>query len=953
MKSRIPFILSLILIGINTILIAQTGTIKGVVTDKKTKETIVGANVYLEGSTIGSTTNLEGQYEIKGIKQGTYNVIVSFISYKKQRLQKIVVKANQPITINIELEEEVTTIKGVEITAVRKKDTDVSIISSIKKSDAVVSGVSSQQISKTSDKDASEVVRRIPGVTIIDDRFIVVRGLNERYNSVLLNGAGTPSSESDVKSFSFDVIPSNAIDRILVYKTPSPELPADFAGANIQIFSKNVIDNNTFSISYNSGFKTSTTAKSFHTYNGGATDAFGFDDGSRDIPSIIPTTQDFQQIINNPTLENKELRTSFGRAFSKEWESFAIKAPIDQSVSTLFARKFKIRKMQISNITSLSYNNSYNYSENMIASYINYDTINDKSVYTYEFNDKNYSQTSAINGLMNWSLTINGNHSLEFKNIFNQQGISKTTIREGAEYYRGIFVKATELSYSERRLYTSQLNGNHKFFKDNSTVNWTLGYSTTTRKQPDVRRLTKTLGFEQDIENPYYNQYSLYFPNRADPELAGRLFTDMNEILKVFSVELTQKINILKSMQPSIKMGGYFEDKDRDFNSRLFGFVRNSATPWDMGYKTTEEIFSDANINSQKGIKIDEATNPSDSYNAETQLKSGYIMAKFIALKKITVTGGVRLESYGLTLSTMNANYTEFKKQTDTIDLFPSVNISYQINEKNLIRIAYGKTINRPEFREIAPYIFYNFEEKAGVYGNPDLKSAYIQNIDLRYELYPSPTEMVNIGVFYKKFSNPIEAVSINAGSGKNITFKNADNAESFGAELDARKSLAFLSSKNRYFSWIKDMSVVLNASLIKSIVTIEDPLERGKSRPMQGQSPYIINTGFFYQNDSAQFSFTILYNVIGPRIAFVGTVNDPHIYEMPRNLLDLSISKNFGKHLAVKFGVKNLLNQKIVYQQEEEVYLSNSPSVLSKRIQVTKSSIPGSQFNLGVTYIF
>ncbi len=942
-----------ILLGINSLIVAQTSVIKGVITDKKTKETIIGANVYIENTTIGATTNLDGQYEIKGVKQGTYNIMVSFISYKKQKIQKVVVKANQPTILNIELEEEVTTIKGVEITATRKKDTEVSIISSIKKSDAVVSGVSSQQISKTSDKDASEVVRRIPGVTIIDDRFIVVRGLNERYNTVLLNGAGTPSSESDVKSFSFDVIPSNAIDRILVYKTPSPELPADFAGANIQIYSKNVIDNNTFSLSYNTGFKTSTTAKSFHTYNGGEMDVFGFDDGTRGIPSIIPSTQEFQAIINNPTPANKELRTNFGRAFSKEWESFDIKAPIDQSISALFARKFKINKMQLSNITSLSYSNSYNYSENSLASYINYDTINDKSVLSYQFNDKNYSKTVAINGLMNWALVINKDHSIEFKNTINQQGISKTTLRDGAEYYRGIFVKSTELSFNERSLYSGQLNGLHKFWKDNTSFNWTLAYSTTSRKQPDVRRLTKTLGFEQDIENPYYNQYSLYFPNRADPELAGRLFTDMDEKLKVFSAELTQRLTILESMQPSIKIGGYFENKDRNFNSRLFGFVRNSGTPWDLGYKPTDVIFADENINTQNGIRIDEATNPSDSYTAETELKSGYIMAKFTALKKVIVSGGVRIENYGLSLSTMNANYTAFEKKTDTLDVFPSINISYQINEKNLFRVAYGKTINRPEFREIAPYIFYNFEEKAGVYGNPELQSAYIQNIDFRYELYPTPSEMVNIGVFYKNFSNPIEAVAINAGSGKNITFKNADKAESYGAEVDIRKSLAFLKSKNRYFSWVNDMSLVLNTSLIKSVVTISDPLERGKNRPMQGQSPYIINTGVFYQNDSAQFSFTILYNVIGPRIAFVGTVNDPHIIEMPRNLIDFSISKNFGKHLSLKLGVKNLLNQPIKYQQEEEVYLSNSPSTLSKRIQVIKSSIPGSQINLGITYIF
>ena len=194
----------------------------------------------------------------------------------------------------------------------------------------------------------------------------------------------------------------------------------------------------------------------------------------------------------------------------------------------------------------------------------------------------------------------------------------------------------------------------------------------------------------------------------------------MNEKLKTFAVDLVQKINCLQSLQPSIKMGANFENKTVLFNSRLFGFVRNSSTPWDLGYKPVEVVFSDTNINTKKGIRIDEATNPSDSYTAQTQLEAGYLMAKFIAFKKITVSGGVSNRELCINTFSMNANYSEYKQSYDTLDIFPSVNISYQFNKKNLVRVAYGKTINRPEFREIAPYIFYNFEEKAGIYGNPD-----------------------------------------------------------------------------------------------------------------------------------------------------------------------------------------------------------------------------------------
>ncbi len=930
----------------------QNGSIKGIVTDKKTNETIIGANIFFIETQIGTSTNLEGEYDIKNIKPGYYNIRVSFISYKNNTYNNVKIEANKTTTLNISLEEEIITMNQVTIQAIRKNNTEVSIINSIKNSNSVVSGVSSQQISKTADKDASEVVRRIPGITIIDDRFIVVRGLSERYNTVLLNGATTPSSESDVKAFSFDVIPSNAIDRIMVYKTPSPELPADFAGANIQIFSKNIQDENSFSLSYNAGFKASTTAKTFHKYIGGANDLLGFDDGTRDIPSIMPSTNDFQDIINNPTPENKQLRTDIGRSFNKTWDSYADKAPIDQSASLLFARNFKVKKLTISNLSSISYSNSYKYSENNITSYLDYDTINDLSVISYNFLDKIYSQSVSMSGLMNWSVVYK-NSSIEFKNLLNQQGTSKTTIREGIENYRSQNLKSTELSYNERTLYSGQINGNHKFFQENTTIKWTYGYSLALRKQPDTRRLTKILSFDQDEESPYYNVYSYYFPNRADPELAGRLFSDMNEKLSVYSIDITQKLNVLKNFQPIIKAGTYIESKDREFNSRLFGFVRNSSTPWNIGYKTIDEIFADTNINAKKGIKIDESTNPNDSYTANTMIKAGYASLIFNPIKKLTISGGIRIEKHILTLISTNANFTEFKKEIDTTNIFPSLNISYQLNEKNLIRFAYGKTINRPEFREIAPYIFYNFEEKAGIYGNPELKSSYIQNYDFRFEAYPSANEMINIGVFYKKFHNPIEAIAINAGSGKNFSFDNTETAESFGAELDIRKSIKYINPSNKYFRWINDISLVLNGSLIKSTVTVNDPLAIEKTRSMQGQSPYIVNMGVFYQNDSAKFSITILYNVIGKRIAYVGTILDPHIYEMPRNLLDVSISKKFGKHLSFKFNIKDIFNQPIVFQQENNVFLSSSPTELSKRIQETKSTIPGRQFSFGITYQF
>ncbi len=495
----------------------------------------------------------------------------------------------------------------------------------------------------------------------------------------------------------------------------------------------------------------------------------------------------------------------------------------------------------------------------------------------------------------------------------------------------------------------SQLGGNHKLFDGNTKFTWTIGYSKVTREQPDIRRLTSTLPLIQEPDNSYFGQYCVYFPNRADPELAGRLFLNMNEKIWVYSADIEQKIKINDKHEPTLKFGFFQENKYRTFNSRLFGFVRNSQTPWYYGYQNVDTLFADYNINYSKGIRLDEATIPTDSYTAENELSAGYIAVKHVLWKKFSIYGGIRIEKNQMILTSKNANLSEYVQCRDTINLFPSINLSYNFNTQSLIRFAYGKTINRPEFREIAPYNFYNFEEKAGMYGNPNLKSAYIDNIDLRYEFYPSNSEIVNIGMFFKSFTNPIEANAISAGSGKNFTFKNAENAQSLGFEIDVKKTFSKLNTNLPFFKWIKNTAIVLNASYINSQVKITDPMAREKIRPMQGQSPYIINTGIFYQNDSLKFSCSIMYNVIGRRIAYVGDVDNPHIYELPRNSLDATLIKTIFNKVQLKFGIKDILNQAIVYEQYETVRLSSSPDVEQTRVQTIKSVKPGMQVIIGI----
>lgn len=928
-------------------LMAQGESISGTVMDQKTKETIVGAAVIIQGTTTGASTDLNGVFTIKGLQPGSYNIVVSYISYKKQIIENVKVEKGKTTELNIELEEEITTIQGATITASRRTDTEISMISSIKASNLVVSGVSSQMIAKSQDRDAAEVIKRVPGITLQGNRFVIIRGLSERYNTVWLNGSATPSSETDIRAFSFDMVPSSLIDNILVYKTPAPELPGDFAGAAIQIFTKNLPDQKGVSVSYSASYRSTTSLKEFYKYEGGKYDWLGFDDGTRSLPKDFPDAH-LNEIPR--TTEGKALRTEIGRSLNKIWTAAPMTAPLDNRLSLGLAGKFRWGKVSINNITSLNYSNTYDTRSVYRANYLAYDTINDVSDTAYYFNDKVYSNTAKIGALHNWALVFGNNQLIEFRNLFNQAGTSITTLSEGRDNYGGSDIRSQELNYQNRSIYAGQLGGRHKFRSEAIKLDWTLGYSWAGKNQPDIRRITMIRN--DDPTSEYYDQYGVNFNFAANTDLNGRIYLKMDENIYTAAVNYEHKLRI-GSWFPEIKSGVYIEKKDRSFRARLLGYAiaKSSSFNWEIAYLPLDSIFADTNINATTGLKIDEQTNDIDSYNADHLLLAAYVGLKLPVFSRMNLYTGVRFESYDFNLRSGSAD-DPVLIENDTINWFPSANLTYSITEKSLLRLAWGMTINRPEYREIAPFNFFVYELKAYYKGNTALKSAYIHNIDLRYELYPTLYEMITIGAFYKRFTNPIEATMYAAGSGWDYTFTNADYAQCFGAEIDMRKSFANWSKRYRGLRWMRDLTLVFNASYINSRVIIPNASEVEKDRPMQGQSPYIVNVGMFYQNDSIGLSAGLMYNIVGKRIAFIGNAVDPHTWEMPRNLLDFNISKKIGKWFSIKASVNDILNQSVVFKQTE-VYSRDldgdgQGDEEISRDQMTRTFKPGTYFTLG-----
>ncbi len=945
---------------------AQTGVIKGMVTDSKTNESLIGTTVLIQGTTQGTVTDFDGNYLIPKVNPGTYNLVISFISYET-KIIRVEVKNGEETNLNVSLEPATLDIGEVKVVAQKRSDTEMSLLSSLKSGDLVVSGISSQQIGRSQDKDASEVIKRVPGVSIRDGKFVIVRGLTERYNTVWLNNSSTPSSESDVRSFSFDAIPSGLIDNILIYKTPSPELPADFAGAAINITTKSLVDKNGFSISIGSGGVQGTVFNDFYRYKGSNTDWLGFDNGTRALPSDFPSTTEFRQLADNSTSEDKVRITQLGQSFSSIWTPGKMKAKPDLTLSAGLQHRFALGKMSLSNISALNYSNKFLGEDIFRGAYEAYNTGNETAK-SYSFGDERFTNSTRLSGLTNWVLIFGNNQKIEFRNLFNQLGTTRTTLRDGENLYGGNFERSYELAYESRMIYSSQLGGDFSFLEGCDKLDFTLGYSYANKNQPDIRRVTTILPDQRPEGTPY----SLSINFNATPDQLGRLFLRNNENIWMTSVNNTFTFSLL-GINPELKTGIYLEKKDRIFTARNIGYVianimqfdwnltklPYSEIPFDESYfNAIRNVFSKDNINETTGLKIDESTNLSDSYSASNRLAAGYIGLKLPIAKVLNLNGGLRVEKNrqildGYSLDTGDSVHIN----NNHLDLFPSVNLTYNFTEELLFRLAYGRTINRPEFREISPFSFYNFEEKATIYGNIDLKNSYINNYDARLEWYPAIGEMVTIGGFYKEFSNPIEAHLKDYGTGWNYKYFNAIKANVYGLELDVRKTLADFGSQNNFLRYFKDLTLILNSSLIKSTIKNNDPTERDSTRALQGQSPYLINAGIYYQNDNNGLIVSVLYNRIGERIAYVGDTSNPHIYEEPFNSLDLTVRYQPKEFITISVGVKNLLDDYVVFQQYEKFNIDVTGDDIGdgivKLTDITREYKPGRVFSLGLTFNF
>ncbi|MCW3122023.1 MAG: TonB-dependent receptor [Flavipsychrobacter sp.] len=929
------------------------GTLKGSVKDVKNNGPLSGVVIAVTGSGKGAVTDFDGKYEITGIPAGTYEVVFSYTSYTSSK-QTITIGEGQEITLDQGMLPENTELKDQVIKASKVTNTETSVITEIKNSNSIVSGTSAAQISKTMDRNAADVVKRIPGVTIQDDRFIVVRGLPDRYNTVWLNDASTPSSESDKKAFSFDVIPAGLIDRVMIFKTPSPELPGDFAGGMVKVYTTSLADKNQLTVSLQTSSREYSTGTNFNYNAPSKTDQLGYDDGRRSIPNSVP------DYISSKNPAYKESINAWSKSFGNDWIVNTTKANPDARFSLAASNVWQLNKVKIGNTFGLAYANT---NTNMQIHRQDWDSVSR----SYNYNDIRSVNNVSVGVMDNVGVSI-GNSKIEFKNLYNQIGTSSLTIRRTIKD-TGVATNPDEKSYAmgyeSRATYSSQLTGTHKNNKDTRKYTWGIGYNDLFKNQPDLRRI-KYSKQQSDPDSLFRAQVS---SNVDIINGGGRYYSSLYEHTYSFNHQFTQKVHITDDVNLDLSAGNYLEYKDRSYKIRQLGYViKQSSGSLALTRLPINQIFADTNVGGSKLFNIGETTNKYDHYNGQNELIASFVSAKATIGKNINVVGGARYE-YNIQSIQAYVNLDSIAPKVITKFLLHSVNASYNFSDKSLVRVAYGKTLNRPEFREWAPIFYYDFDELAGNKGSlfkttvsrnksgsigDTLKVAQIQNYDIRYELYPSSGEMIQLGAFYKYFKDPIQRVVLHVKvvDSRAFSYINADNAYCYGVELDVRKNLSWIDSKlgTKLF---KDLTLVGNLSLAWSQLTIDTAYVTSALRhsPIQGQSPYVVNAGIYYQNADNGFQGSLLYNVFGPRMYAVGTTDAgaESLGELPFQSFDCTISKLFHKHYMVNIGVQNLLGSRILFMKD-----SNRDNKFdSKDDRDYKSYYPGRYYSIGVKIKF
>lgn len=878
--------------------IAQRRITGKVLNDKN--EAVVSASIIITKTKKGTSTNSDGTFTLN-VAPGTYEITITAIGYNPKTITDIEVKADADATLNISLSPAANvlgefTVKSTTVSA--RRETASAAIAFQRNTNTVASVVSAESIRRSPDKNTGEVLKRTPGASLIDGKFIVIRGLADRYNQAMLNGVLLSSTEPDRKTFSFDIIPAQMIDNIVINKAFVPELPGEWAGGLIQVNTKDIPSRSFFNVQVGTGFNAQTVSNDFYKAKGGNTDWLGIDDGTRNLPSRYTTKSGFNLMTNAE-------RAAIGRDMNNDWSAKKINVSPNFSLQINGGFTGTLLGKKIGGVLGINYAKSNRYIDilNQAQSLNNDGTFSQFNSYK----DARYTQEVTVGALASFTIQLNTNNKVSLKSIINLNTNNYNIKRTGINNVLGTGsdVIGGEIAFRQNTFFTSQISGEHNIIAP-LKLKWYGSFNILDGFSPDQRRYQYTR--DAGTTKPY----AFLVGSTLAQESGSRVFQTLSDYIYTAGGDAAYNFNLFKQKQ-TIKGGYMLQVKDRLFDAQLFAnFIPKGDNPA-LRALPIDKIFAPENFGDGSPgsdlFSFNSINNKTNRYLANTILNAGFVQLDNQLSTNLRLVWGLRVENYDQLLGSVK-QWDERHKHTKQTDYLPGANLAYKLNSKTNIRVTGSQTVIRPELRELSALTLYDFELNAAVLGNPNLERTKVTNFDVRYELYPRSGEVITAGVFYKHFDKPIEQTLQQGGT--IFTFENPEKANTYGVEVEVRKKLDAVSA-------LKNFTVSANAAYIYSRVKDE---KRGIDRQLQGQSPYLINVGIMYDLEKAGFNTTLLFNQIGKRIYTVGEIaaasgGVPDIWEKPRPILDLQIGKKLIKNKAeLRLNVSDIINQKQIFYQ-------------------------------------
>ena len=923
------YFLHFIILFFTQLLFSQTGIIKGSTVEEATGRTIPGISIKILNTKFFTISDSDGNFTFRNVPVGKYEVEFAAVSFDGKTISEVEVIVNETVTVNVSLTEKNTKLDEVQIKVTRsnKVESIKSLLTMQKNSIRVSDGISAESIKRTPDRTTSDVLKRISGASIQDNKFVIIRGLNDRYNTSYLNGSPLPSSEPDRKAFSFDIFPANMIDNLVIYKTASPDLPGEFAGGVIEINTKAVPDKDFQSLTIGTGYNTITTGKDQQYYQGGTSDWLGKDDGTRSLFPNVPSSINMLALQAVRNDGNQQAIIDISKNFQNDWTIYDKTFAPNTNFQYTMGKFFKVKEeSNVGFLFSLTHSSSNNFNETSRRSF------DDVGVLVRNQMDKSYSNQVLFGAIANISFKLNPNNSFTFKNLYSVNSDNRYIDRDGAinQDPDALSAKTTARLFTANNIYTSQILGEHFLPSSQLKINWVLGYDLVERNIPSERRNTYTyIKFEDGTVGPSNAIFSI---NNVGAEYPGAIFSSNNvEDVYFGKLDLNRKFKITESFTTDIKIGGALQTRKRDFAARQLGYIPFNGNFKGRNYgdntfdgtisaQPNATIFNPNNMGvtglNKSGLVLFEGTRGNDAYTASSVLQSAYTMFDH-SYKKFRFVWGVRMESY---LQKLNA-FTDAGKPVviddERIDFLPSGNLIYGLTKTQNIRLSASRTLNRPEFRELAPFLFFDIATRFNTEGTETLQVATIDNYDLRYEIFPGKGQLFSISAFYKKFQNPIELQALANNTNK---YQNAKSGENKGIEIEYRTLLGSIVNNDEN-KILNDLTLYTNVAIIKSRVDISNLIQSTtlEDIPLQGQSPYVFNAGLQYINKDYGWSSALNVNRVGNRIALQSNQTAggfvPALWEKSRTFLDFQITKTILKNkLEFKLNAQNILAQDLVF---------------------------------------